>query len=83
MDKKLLVVGIGGGIFLIAQFLYLGYWQESRQNELFDMFSQGYDRGVEDSVSSLFNQTENCSKVPIFMHNQSKCLFSYHIINYV
>jgi len=81
MDKKILIIGLAGTIFLIAEFLFLVSWSENRQQELIDTFSQGYDRGLEDAIFSLYNQTENCLTVPIFIGNQSKYLIDLSCAN--
>ena len=81
MDKKILIIGIAGTIFLIAEFFFLISWSDDRQQELIDAFSQGYDKGLEDAVFSLYNQTDNCFTVPIFIDNKSKYLIDLSCVN--
>lgn len=77
MDKKIIIVGIAGAVFLIVQFYVIQDWTSNRQEELIDAFIKGYDKGTEDSIYSIYNETENCNGVPIFINNNSKTLIDY------
>ena len=80
MDKKIIIVAVAGTVFLIAQFYILSEWKEQRQQELIETFSQGYDQGLENAVKTIYNQTENCKKIPIFIDNQTKYLIDFSCI---
>ena len=39
-----------------------------------EAFLSGRDQGIKEIVTALFEETENCNVVPIFMENSSKKL---------
>jgi len=80
MDKKIIIVAVAGTVFLIPQFYILSEWTENRQQELIETFFQGYDQGLENAVETIYNRTENCNTVPIFIDNQTKYLIDISCI---
>jgi hypothetical protein len=61
-------------ILLAASLSYIGAteYKQSQQEKLQQAYVQGYNQGVTNAVSSLYQQTNNCQAVNIFMGESSK-----------
>jgi len=80
VDKKIIIIGIAGAIFLIVQYYVVEQLTQNKQEELIDAFFQGHEKGIDEVISLLYNQTENCKPVPISIGNNSKVLFDISCI---
>ena len=80
MDKKVLLVLAIGIPLLILQFFFFQGLKENELQESADDFISGYDKGVEDSVLSIYHETEDCNIVPIFIENNTRNLIDFSCI---
>ena len=78
MDKKILVVATVGTFLLIFQFFILIPLYENNQ---VNIFFQGYEEGYEEAIISIYNKTENCNTVPVFVENNTKNLIDFSCVN--
>ena len=78
MNKKnLIIVILASSLILTVNFFVLDKWLDLRENELSKFYQQGYDRGLEDAVTTIFEQTENCQLASIWIGNSSKDLIDF------
>lgn len=61
-------------IMLIASLSYIGVtkYKQGQQVKLQQAYSQGYNQGISDVVSGLYQQTDTCQPINIFVGNLSK-----------
>ncbi len=61
-------------IMLIASLSYIGVikYEQNQQVRFQQAYLQGYNQGISDVVSGLYQQTNTCQAVNIFMGNLSK-----------
>jgi len=78
MDKKILVVATVGTFLLIIQFFILIPLYEKNQ---VNIFFQGYEEGYKEAIISIYDKTENCNTVPIFVENDTKNLIDFSCVN--
>ena len=49
--------------------------EEEKSTEFYyQAYEKGFEDGYEEGIISIYNKTENCYSVPIFVNNQSKNL---------
>ena len=73
MNKFKLII-IAGVIFLILNYFVIDYFYQIRQQEMIDSYLKGYDQGLENSISFLYNKTESCNLASITLENSSRIL---------
>lgn len=61
-------------MMLIASLSYIGVaeYKQTQQVKSRQAYVQGYEQGLADVVSGLYQQTSNCQPVSVFMGNSSK-----------
>ncbi|HSB57685.1 MAG TPA: hypothetical protein VLD38_07750 [Nitrosopumilaceae archaeon] len=75
MNKlKIIAVGLSGILFLAVQYIVLYNFTLTNQQQMKESIQQAYDKGVEDAVTTLFDQTQNCNMIPIRVGNITKIL---------
>jgi len=78
-DKKILIIiGISGALFIILQFYLLDFWEQEKLKEYAEVFEKGYSVGFENSVFTIFNNTENCNVTKIWVGNSSKYIIDFN-----
>jgi len=80
LDNKVYVVLAVGIPLLFLNYFLLEGLSEKKYQDSVDNFINGYDEGVRDSISSLYNNTENCNIVPIFIENKTRNLIDFSCI---
>ena len=78
MDKqKITIIALSVVVFLFSQYIILDKFLEQNQDNLFRSFQNGYQQGLTDGVSSIFDQTENCEVASITIKNSTKEIFDF------
>ena len=64
-------------ILLIISMGYIGIdkYQESQETKLLNVYQKGYGKGIQETVVSLYQKTENCQTARIQIDNVSKQIF--------
>lgn len=75
--KIIIIVSSLGVLFIVLQFYFLDYWDQKRLEEYANAFQNGYDLGVDNSVITIFNNTEDCMVTTIFVGNNSKQIIDF------
>jgi len=78
--KKIILVSSLGILFIVLQFYFLDYWDQKRLEEYADAFQNGYNLGVDNSVTTIFNNTEDCMVTNIFVGNDSRQIIDFSCI---
>jgi len=61
-------------ILLVVALAYIVFdkWQLARQREVINVYRQGYSQGLNDTVTTLYQQTEKCQITTINLGNLTK-----------
>jgi hypothetical protein len=73
--QKITIIILAVSLFLLSEYLLIEKLEDSKQEELVDMYQQGYDDGIADTIAVIFQQTENCKVSTITANNFSKNIF--------
>jgi len=76
--KIIIIIGISGILFIILQFYLLEFLEQEKLIEYAEVFEKGYSVGFENSVFTIFNNTENCSVTKIWVGNLSKYIIDFN-----
>ena len=79
--QKIIIIGLAVGLFLVSQYLILDKLGEYKQQEMVDIYNRGYDKGLTDAVTVLYEQTENCQPSVIKLGNMTKQVFDLACIS--
>ncbi|MBL7051276.1 hypothetical protein ISS04_03915 [Candidatus Woesearchaeota archaeon] len=76
-DKKFKTTILILAIFLVLSIGYIAIdkYQSSREQQLMATYQGGYNKGVQDAVVSLYQQTDNCQPATINIGNLTKQVF--------
>lgn len=73
MDKqKITIIALSVTLFLIVQYIIIEKWDESNRQSMIDFYQRGYEEGLIDAVTILFQETRNCEPVTIAFGNLTK-----------
>ena len=75
--QKIVIIALAGALFLVAQYIVFDKLAESKQKEMLDVYQRGYDNGLKDAVTTLYEQTQNCQKTSITLGNLTKEVFDF------
>jgi len=79
-NQKIVIIGLGVTIVLIIQYFLISDLIKQKEIESLEMFQTGYEMGIENSVKTLFVNTENCQTTTIFMNDTTRILFDFNCI---
>lgn len=74
MEKKWLWIVVLLALAIIAQYFLWSSLIDEDDNKITEAAQFGYDRGVEDIVNTLINETKNCKTTTVFSENNSVTL---------
>jgi len=73
MDKqKIIIIVLVVGLFLAIQYILIEKVAEKKQEEMLQVFQEGYEEGLTDAVTAIFAQTQNCQTTTITLNNFTK-----------
>ena len=76
MEKqKIAIIALSVALVLLFQYLLLDEFLEEKQLEMFQVFQEGYEAGLTDAVTMIFEQTQNCQPTSIRVENTTKQIF--------
>ena len=73
--QKITIIGLVAALVLISMYMVLDKLAVTRQQEMVEIYQQGYDQGVRDTVTTLYVQTQNCQRSTITVGNLTKDVF--------
>jgi hypothetical protein len=79
--QKITIVILSVALFALAQYIIYEKIIESRQQELTLSYQNGYVKGLADTITTIFRQTENCHVSTITSGNLTKSLFDLSCLN--
>lgn len=66
VDKtKILILVLVIALAIAVGYLAIGKWQGAKIREMQQAFQAGYNRGVNDAITTLYQQTNNCQTASI------------------
>jgi len=68
----LIIITLGAALSLVSVFVIFDKLEESKQQEILEVYQRGYDDGAIDTVSALFKQTQDCKISTISLDNFTK-----------
>jgi hypothetical protein len=82
MDKqKIVLIGSLVILFSALNYVLLEDFFNQNQKNIEESFLAGRDQGIKDTISIIFNQTNNCNPVAIFLDNSTKNLIDFECLN--
>jgi hypothetical protein len=76
LDKqKIAIIVLATVLFLTVQYLVLENWTSAKQEEIMRSYQGGYDKGLEDAVRAIYEQTQNCQLSTVMIGNLTKQVF--------
>ena len=70
--QNITIIGLAVGLGLVTIFFGIDKWSQATQEQMDEAFQEGYEQGVIDFVSTLFQQTEDCGITPVFLNNLTR-----------
>ena len=70
--QKIIIIALSVALFIIGQYLIYERTTESRQHEVTNAFQGGYNKGLSDAVTAVYNQTENCKTTTLTIGNLTR-----------
>jgi len=75
MDKqKIIILTLAVALIFVINYFLLDDFFKQNQRQIEEAYLSGHDQGINDTITTLIKQTDNCNIVPIFMGNSSKKL---------
>jgi len=73
MKKEYVIIfALVSALIILAQYIILNQWSELNQIEINQAYEFGYEKGLSDSFTALFQQTQNCSPTILSFNNFSR-----------
>ena len=73
--QRITIIALSIALFALAQYVIYEKIIESRQQELANMYQEGYRKGLTDAAVAIYKQTENCQTTTITIDNFTKTIF--------
>jgi hypothetical protein len=73
--QKIVIIALSIALFAIAQYFAIEKVSEANQKKMSDVYQNGYDQGLKDAVTTLYEQTKDCQTTTIFVGNLSRQIF--------
>lgn len=73
--QRITIIALSIALFVLAQYVIYEKIIESRQQELTNMYQDGYKKGLTDAAMAVYKQTENCQTATITIGNFTKTIF--------
>lgn len=83
-DKNIFkIISIIFGVILLVLVIYLAYdkYSSYEANKLNAVYLQGYNKAINESITQIYQRTDNCGAVSIFMGNVSRNLADVDCLN--
>lgn len=75
MDKqKIIILALAIGLIFVLNFFLLDNYFKENQRQIEEAFLSGRDQGIKETITMLFEASDNCNIVPIFIENATKNL---------
>jgi len=76
MDKqKITIIALSIVVFFALEYILIEKLDEKKQEEMIQVFQEGYEEGLTDAVSVIFARTQNCQPTTITLNNFTKEIF--------
>ena len=72
--QKIMILSLAVALIFILNYLVLDNFFEQNEKQLRNAYLSGRDEGINETISVLFKEAENCNVIPIFIENSSKNL---------
>jgi len=73
MDRqKIAIIVLAVALILISQYVLLDKWSLSQQQQNLESYQNGYAQGLTDTITSIYQQTQNCQITTINVGNSTK-----------
>jgi len=75
--KNIIIIVLAGVIILILQYIMIENLVFGKNQQILEAFEGGYDLGLEDAVTAIFKDTDNCKLSNITLGNKSKVVLDF------
>lgn len=73
--QKIAIIALAVALFVIVQYFVIEKLLEENQKKMSEIYQNGYDQGLKDAVTTLYEQTTDCQTTTIFLGNLSRQIF--------
>ena len=70
--QKIIVLASVIILFAIAQYFVIEKVLDENQKKMSEIYQDGYDEGLKDTISALFQETKDCKITSVWMGNFSR-----------
>ena len=70
--QKITIIALSLTLFVLVQYLVTEKLLEDNRNKMLEIYQNGYDQGLKDAVTTIFQQTTDCKTSTISIGNLSK-----------
>ena len=70
--QKIIILALTLTLFLVAQYLIIEKILDENQKKMSEIYQEGYDQGLKDTVTTLYQETKDCKTTTIWLGNLSK-----------
>jgi len=78
---KVLTIIFGAILVLLILYLAFDKYSNYEANKLNTVYVQGYNKAINDSVTQIYQRTDNCGTVSVFMGNTTRNLADVECLN--
>ena len=79
--QKIIMIVLAISLIVTLQYLVLDKWMTSMDENTSQNIQNAYDQGIIDTISAIYNESENCQGVPITVGNLTKTIFDVSCLN--
>ncbi len=72
--QQLAIIGLSVALFALGQYLIYERTTQSRMQEIAGAYQSGYNKGLSDAATAIYNQTENCHTTTLTIGNLTKTI---------
>ena len=73
--QKIVIIALALTLFVIVQYFVIEKLLEENQKKMSEIYQNGYDQGLKDAVTTLYDKTKDCQTTTIFLGNLSRQIF--------
>ena len=81
IKQKYVIIILAIALFSALQYVVFDKLNELKQQDMLNVFQQGYEQGVADSLNLLHEQTQNCQVAEITIGNITKNILDFSCVN--
>jgi hypothetical protein len=70
--QKIIIVSLALSLFIVVQYFVIEKILDANQEKMSEIYQKGYDHGLKDTITTLYQETTDCKMTTIWLGNLSK-----------